>query len=83
MSDPTENIRRAQQAEINSNATDREKLEAKQGQVWNTDELSADFEVIGFMAPLIVVVRKADRKEGSLYFQHNPRLYYGFSPHEG
>jgi hypothetical protein len=39
--------------------------------------------VIGFMAPLVVVRRRSDGKKGSLEFQHSPRHYFGFSPHEG
>jgi hypothetical protein len=33
--------------------------------------------------PLVVVRRKADGVKGSLEFQHNPRLYFTFRPHEG
>jgi len=47
--------------------------------VWNTEELSEDYEVIGFMAPFVVVRRKGDGKKGSLEFQHQPRFYFGFS----
>lgn len=35
------------------------------------------------MAPLVVVRRKADGVKGSLEFQHNPRFYFNFQPHEG
>jgi hypothetical protein len=35
-------------------------------------ELGADFEVLGFAAPLVVVRRRSDNMDGSLYFQHNP-----------
>ena len=35
-------------------------------------------EVIGFMAPLVVVRRKADGVKGSLEFQHQPRFYFNF-----
>jgi hypothetical protein len=80
-SDPTENIRRQMLAEINAQPGSREYLEAKHGQVWDTSELSRDFEVLGFMAPLIVVVRKSDLQKGSLCFQHNPRFYFSFEPH--
>ena len=80
-SDPTEDIRRQMLAEINAEPGSREYLTAKHGQVWSTDELSRDFDVIGFAAPLIVVVRKSDDQKGSLCFQHHPRFYYGFEPH--
>jgi hypothetical protein len=83
MPDASEPYRRQRLAEINAQPDSREALEAQHGQVWNTEELSQDFEVIGFMAPLAVVRRKSDGRKGSLEFQHNPRFYFGFSPHEG
>ncbi|MBL8794109.1 MAG: hypothetical protein JNM56_09395 [Planctomycetia bacterium] len=79
MTDPTEPIRRAQLAEINATPGSREALEANYGQVWNTEELARDFEVLGFMAPYVVVRRKADDQLGSLAFQHDPRLYFGWA----
>lgn len=78
MSDPTEAIRRQMVDEINSQASERAEMEAKHGQVWNTDELQRDFEVEGFMAPFVVVRRKSDGVRGSLLFQHWPRYYYEF-----
>ena len=78
MIDPTEAIRRERLAEINAQPNSREALEAEYGQVWDTDQLRQDFEVIGFLAPLVVVRRKADGVKGSLEFQHSPRLYWGF-----
>lgn len=78
MSDPTETTRRQMVQEINSNPGSREYLEAKHGQVWNTSELQQEFNVLGFMAPLVIVERKSDAVKGSLLFQHDPRLYYGF-----
>jgi len=64
--------------EINSSPGSREALEAEHGQVWDTDQLGADFEVIGFMAPFISVRRKSDGAKGAMMFQHSPRFYYGF-----
>jgi hypothetical protein len=78
MIDPTEAIRRERLAEINAEPGSREALEAEHGQVWDTQQLRQDFEVIGFLAPLVVVRRKADGVKGSLEFQHSPRLYWGF-----
>ncbi len=74
----TESARKAMTQEINANATERESLEAKHGQVWDTAELQRDFEVTGFAAPFVVVVRKSDGKRGALEFQHSPRFYYDF-----
>ena len=62
----------------NAEPGSRAALEAQYGQVWNTQELAKDFQVIGFMAPLVVVRRKSDGVKGSLEFQHDPRLYWGF-----
>jgi hypothetical protein len=81
MPDPTEAIRRQRIVEINIEPGSREALKAQYGKVWDTDELSEAFEVIGFMAPLVVVRRKADGKKGSLEFQHQPRFYFNFQAH--
>ncbi len=78
MSDETEPLRRQRLAEINAQPGSREALEAQHGQVWNTQELSQNFEVVGFMAPLVVVRRKGDGRKGSLEFQHRPRFYFNF-----
>ena len=84
MNDPTEAARRGRLAEINAEPGSREALEAQYGQVWDTQQLAQDFEVIGFLAPLVVVRRKADGMKGSLEFQHGPpRLYFNFEPHKG
>lgn len=79
MNDPTEEIRRERLIELNADPGSREALEAEYGQVWDTSELAADFEVIGFLAPLVVVRQRADGTKGSLEFQHGPpRLYFNF-----
>jgi hypothetical protein len=84
MNDPTELIRRAEVNRINSEVesddenAERKRLEGIHSKVWNTDEMSSEFEAIGFMAPYIVVKRKSDGKKGSLEFQHMPRFYFNF-----
>lgn len=83
MSDPTEAARRERLVEINAEPGSRAALEAKYGEVWTTDELSEAYDVIGFMAPLVVVKRRGDNVKGSLEFQHEPpRLYFNFEPHD-
>ena len=67
-------------SEINAQPGSRESLEAQYGQVWTTTELSEDFEVVGFSAPLVVVRRKSDAKKGSLEFQSSPRFYFNWKP---
>jgi len=80
MADATEAIRRQRLIEINAESADREALALKYGRVWSTAELCAEFEVLGFLAPYVVVQRKTDGCKGSLEFQHSPRLYFNFVP---
>lgn len=74
-----DNERRALTEIINSGMSEREVLEAKHGQVWNTSELQKDFTVESFLAPFVGVTRKADGARGLLTFQHRPRFYWGFT----
>jgi hypothetical protein len=80
MTDPTEPLRRAHLAGINAQPAGRHDLVARHGQVWGPEELARDFEVLGFLAPYVVVRRKADGQVGSLAFQHHPRFYFHFYP---
>jgi hypothetical protein len=80
MIDETEAIRREMVATINADPGSRPDLEAKHGQVWDTSEMRNDFEVLGFMAPIVVVRRRSDGLRGTLMFQNDPRFYYGFQP---
>ena len=48
-------------------------------QSWDTTQLGEDFDVVGFSAPFVVVIRKSDGKRGSLQFSHSPRKYWGWS----
>jgi hypothetical protein len=81
MTDPTEQARRERLAEINAAPGSRQALEGQYGQVWDTKQLTEDFEVIGFLAPLVVVRRRVDGVKGSLEFQHGPpRFYFNFAP---
>jgi hypothetical protein len=80
MTDPTEGIRRFMVQQINAEPGSREALKIMHGQVWDTAELSKDFEVQGFMAPYVVVRRKSDGVKGSMTFQHQPRFYFSFEP---
>ncbi len=48
-------------------------------QVWDTTEMRRDFDVTGFLAPFVVVRRKADGVVGTLEFAHTPRYYWGFT----
>jgi hypothetical protein len=82
MQDETEAYRRERQAELNAAAASREQLEQQYGQVWRTDELRAEFVILGFMAPYVMVRRKSDDQRGSLEFQGYPRFYFKFRADE-
>ena len=77
-SDPTEQIRRQQVAEINAEPGSREALEAEYGQVWTTSEMTKEFQALSFMAPYVVVQRRSDGVKGTLMFQHDPRFYFNW-----
>ena len=76
--DITEQLRRVRLAVLNAEPGDRHTLEQRHGQVWDGSELGREFEVIGFMAPLVVARRKSDGTRGSLEFQHHPRFYFNW-----
>ena len=86
MADHTEGIRRLMVHDINTAVEtddpllERKRLESKYGQVWDTGELTHDFEVHGFMAPFVVVTEKSVGQKGSLEFQDYPRFYFNFTP---
>lgn len=80
--DPTEDVRRLQQTVINVEPGSRESLLEDWPQVWDTQEVEAEFNVIGFMAPYVVVRRKGTDIRGTLMFQHSPRFYFGFQMDE-
>jgi hypothetical protein len=73
MSDPTEVFRRT----LIANGVPEASL-AEAEKRWNTLELKKEFEVIGFMAPFVAVIRKSDGKKGSMMFTHEPRFYFDF-----
>lgn len=57
----------------------RKELEEKYGRVWDTDELTEEFVVEGFLAPFVTVRRKEDGVRGSMKFTHMPRFYFNFT----
>ena len=76
--DITEQLRRVRLAVLNAEPGDRHALEQRHGQVWDGSQMGRDYEVIGFMAPLVVARRKSDGIRGSLEFQHHPRFYFNW-----
>jgi len=88
MPDPTESIRRKMVVTINtladitteSGLDHRALLEREYGadNVWDTQQLSARFEVLGFMAPFCIVRDRKTGAKGSVMFQHSPRFYFSY-----
>ena len=85
LDDPTEPIRRQMIAEERlAGPLSKEALEAAVGRLWTTDELTAEFEVRGFLAPFCVVRRHADGQVGSLRFSFasdGQRYYHSWEEH--
>jgi hypothetical protein len=71
-SDETEPIRRTLVALIAEGAIQPD------DPTWTTAQLTADFDVESFLAPYVLVRRKADGQRGTLLFRHSPRIYFGF-----
>jgi hypothetical protein len=85
MTDETEGIRRFLVKGINGSLPINEQARANElikqygaDNVWDTDGVQRDFEIIGFMAPFVVARRKVDNVKGSLTFCHEPRFYFDF-----
>ena len=86
MSDRTESLRRAMVGVLNTMGAEeteqesRERLEASWGvdNVWDTKELTSQFEVLSFLAPFVHVLRRKDHVKGVMMFQHSPRFYFDF-----
>lgn len=77
MVDETESIRRQM---VESGQPYKDLALTPEHMRWTTEQLAIDFEVIGFMAPFVVVKRKFDGAMGSLEFTHYPRFYFNFQP---
>lgn len=68
-------------AEINARQWPRARLVEIYGEVWDSSEFFALFEVEQYLAPVVLARRRADNVEGTAFFQHSPRFYWGFEPH--
>lgn len=77
MTDETEAARRAMAPQMPDHLID---AVARGEQVWDTDALTKEFEVRAFMAPFVIVKRKADGVLGTMKFTHDSRWYFGWQP---
>ena len=55
----------------------RKVIEERVGQVWNTDEVTKEFNIEGFLAPLCYGTHRETGVKITLAFTHSPRFYYG------
>ena len=78
--DARERSRRQIEEALNKAPRTRAQLEATAGPVWDEREVELEFDICGFTPPFVLVVRKSDGLLGSLVFQRNPLLYWGFDP---
>ena len=78
--DVRETNRRRLEEAINKTPRTRAELAASAGPVWDEHEVELEFDVCGFTPPFVLVVRKTDGLLGSLIFQRQPLLYWGFDP---
>lgn len=56
----------------------RADLEQEFSNVWNTQELAHEFVITSIIGNTVIVRRKVDDQVGTLHFQNDPALYYGF-----
>lgn len=47
-------------------------------EVLTTERLQEEYEVLGFLAPYVVVRRRGDGAQGTLMFRDHPRIYFGW-----
>ncbi len=78
--DETEDIRRKM---IADGEPEKKLSESKDKRYNGKDELLKEFEVIGFLAPFVVVRRLSDGKHGTMMFTHEPRVYFNFEVDTG
>lgn len=65
-------------SQVNAQPKTRREMEMLGQEVWDSETLTQDFEVLGFRAPFVIVESRVDGARGSLMFQDSPRLYFGF-----
>jgi len=79
MSDPTESMRRQMVGQM---GVALEAARERGEQVWSTEQLREEFEVMAFLAPFVQVRRKSDGQMGVMTFTHGPRWYFGWEPED-
>ena len=80
MIDETETIRRQMVAEINANPGAERNLKPSTARSGTRAKCRTISRCSAFSLRLSSCSRRSDGVRGSLMFQNDPRLYYGFSP---
>lgn len=47
--------------------------------VWDDEAFAKKFAVVYFDPPLVHVIRRRDKKRGTVYFTDSPRFYFSFN----
>ncbi len=71
-------LRRQRLADLGLVAGSREALEAEHGQVWYTQELLRDFEVLECLGPYVAVRRRSDGQRGNVEADDDFRFFFRF-----
>ncbi len=74
--------RRKRRAKVEPESNSRQELQALHGQVWDTQQVAAEFVITAIIGNEVVVRRKSDNVVGKMRYQNEPRLYYGFEPQQ-
>lgn len=80
MENPPDGVRRQRLDELGLVPGSREALEDEHGQVWDTQELLRDFEVLERLGPYIAVRRRADGQKGNVEADDNFQFLFRFRP---
>ena len=64
---------------INTEPRSEEAFTTAGEEVWNTEEVQKEFEILGFKKPFALAIRKSDGARGTFLFQTMPKLFFSWS----
>lgn len=71
-------LRMRRRIEIETEPKYRYELEKLYGDVFDPEQFTARFSVLGFLQPFVVVRRRSDNALGIVEYQSFPRFYFNF-----
>lgn len=80
MDNPPDALRRQRLAELGLVPGSRDALKAEHGQVWDSQELLKDFEVLECLGPYVAVRRRSDGQRGNVEADDDFRFFFSFRP---